>query len=973
MKNIMKSLMLVAVAAMGFVSCSNKFEEENIQSGKTFSLVISAEKPSLESESRTEFVDGAVVWSSDDKIRVAYKEDNGKWSKYYASNEAQSEDDFKTATFALNSNFTSNEDNYPTEGATYTFYAGYPSTVIGSSTNAPSNDALSVKVATEQTMKKAGTFDATADIMVGVSSEYNEWPTEPVGLTFARLVAHGCVTLKNFAAEENETVKSVTFTAPEGVNLTGSGSVNFVEQTMTALDNNTVKVTLPANTLATENVAVWFCSAPATIAAEETLTVEVTTTRGTYTRTITARAGGINFLQNRYNTLSIDMASAEFEAQTVDYTGTYAVLVKQNSTYYALSSEANSTRLWAREFTWNGTDEKIVVTDAYLAWNVTASDLGYKFENGGQYLTYGDNKASMTAAGTVCTITPNDDGTYVVGASGRNLSKNTSALYWGFYADTQADDIYLVAAEYKSMPIVTPSQETVALTDEAVTDATEIATIADATEVVVATYNDEACSEACTWLSAAYADGKVTYTAEANTGEEARSAYLKITATNANGETIAVVKFNQAAKAAAGAAEWVKVTSLADVTEGTYIITAGGYYLPNTTKASKPDAISMSSAGLVESNGVLSGTITDAMKWNLTGTTAGMTVTQFGGTNKLFNTSSTTVGVGATSCTWEITAVTGGFYFASFNNSGRILTVYSSQDWRAYASSNPTNNNSAVPTVVLYKLSAGGEGGGDVTPTPTLSLDKSELSFDADGGSQTITATTTNYDGDITASSDNNHFTTSVSGNVVTVIASVNEDSTEKTATITITAGDLSETVSVSQAAKEATGGEGEGGNDELKVSTLNVENINAVQELGNGSYGVYKDTDVEITIEGVTYTANNICANVKNTPSSYAAKTFIQIKKQNYIYNTTATVKSIKIWTNDSSKYSVKGGSTKNPSTALTASSTTTETVAVKDNNGNSMNATLTVQEFDVTGGYFKIQAGSNTAYIYKVEVTYQ
>ena len=72
-------------------------------------------------------------------------------------------------------------------------------------------------------------------------------------------------------------------------------------------------------------------------------------------------------------------------------------------------------------------------------------------------------------------------------------------------------------------------------------------------------------------------------------------------------------------------------------------------------------------------------------------------------------------------------------------------------------------------------------------------------------------------------------------------------------------------------------------------------------------------------------------------------------IKKQNYIYNTTATVKSIKIWTNDSSKYSVKGGSTKNPSTALTASSTTTETGAVKDNNGNSKNATLTVQEFEL------------------------
>ena len=97
-----------------------------------------------------------------------------------------------------------------------------------------------------------------------------------------------------------------------------------------------------------------------------------------------------------------------------------------------------------------------------------------------------------------------------------------------------------------------------------------------------------------------------------------------------------------------------------------------------------------------------------------------------------------------------------------------------------------------------------------VTPAdpnaPTLSLDKSELSFEVAGGSQTVTATTTNYEGAITASSDNSHFSVSVVGNVVTVTAPKNEESTEQTATITINAGDLSQTVSVSQKAAAAAG-----------------------------------------------------------------------------------------------------------------------------------------------------------------------
>lgn len=347
MKNLMKIMMLVAVAAMSFVSCSNEFEDVNVKN-ETFSLTIVSEKPALESDSRTEFNNGSIIWTSEDDVRACYYHSSGVWSKYYASTERSLTDNGAKATFTISTEFPAQS----AEG-TYTFYAGYPKNAIGGgNTTAPTAGELPVVVPTKQAMPKLGTFDASADIMIGISQESVDAPTQEVSVMWSRLVAHGCVTLKNLAAEEGEIVKSVTFTAPESVKLSGNGTINFVDEAMSDLDNNTVTVTPPASTAA--NVAelpVWFCSAPATIAAGANLTIAVETTRGTYTRTITARDGGIKFMQNRYNTLGINMATATFEAAAVSAnvykqitsmaeltTGEYVVAVNHDGTFYAINS-----------------------------------------------------------------------------------------------------------------------------------------------------------------------------------------------------------------------------------------------------------------------------------------------------------------------------------------------------------------------------------------------------------------------------------------------------------------------------------------------------------------------------------------------------------------------------------------------------------------------------------------------------------
>lgn len=574
MKNLFKTMMLVAVAAMGFTACSNEaFEEVNPANEKTFSLTAMAEKPALESDTRTEFSEGTVIWNSGDQIRACYYEHTTHvWSKYYASTENNVAEDGTTATFTGFSDFPA------IDGGTYTFYAGYPKNVIGNNnTTAPTDGELAVEVATEQTMPKMGTFDANADILLGKAveeiSDISAGSAIELSFNYTRQVAHACVTLKNLAAVEGEIVKTVTFTAPEGVSLTGAGTVNFTNQIMSTLDNNTVTVALPANTAANEaELPVWFCSAPATIISGEALTVAVETTRGTYTRTITAREEGILFLKNRYNTLGINMASAEFEAAAVS-----------ENVYQRITSESELTT-----------------------------------------------------------------GEYVI-----------AALY---------DNTYYP-------------------------------------------------------LSAAFTSKKISATSTISVNND------QITETDAEGYVINL-----------------------NITSDGISIYDGTYYLDWNSS-------------------------TDFKTKNTT--VAYWTATAENGVFKIIDNDTTTSTIRA--ILWQ------------YNNGTSRFAPYS------------TNNFSATGYSGLYLFK---KTVNDPT-APTLTLDKSELTFEQAGGSQTITATTTNYTGSITASSDNDHFSTSVEGNVVTVTVPANENATAQTATITITAGTLTKTVAVSQTPLLAGTGEG--------------------------------------------------------------------------------------------------------------------------------------------------------------------
>lgn len=307
MKRIISNVMLVAAAATAFFSCQ-KQEVIVPETEQVSCLTFTSEKPAFADETKTEWTGETIKWSMGDKISVAYTVE-GNWqgingdaegnAKLYKSSELA--EAAEIANFNVSTDFKGT-----TEGA-HVFYGVYPAPQSTDFANAP---VASLTIPANQT-PNANTFDASGDLMVGVSKEYESRPEsgETISLKWNRLVAHAVITLKEingFIA--GETLTGITLTAQEGANLVGKQNVDLTTGAVENNDgaSNIIKIA-PGNLSvdAKGTVTFWVCVLPETLTS---LTVEVNTDQATYTREIT----GISktFKQNARNTLAVNMSSA---------------------------------------------------------------------------------------------------------------------------------------------------------------------------------------------------------------------------------------------------------------------------------------------------------------------------------------------------------------------------------------------------------------------------------------------------------------------------------------------------------------------------------------------------------------------------------------------------------------------------------------------------------------------------------------
>ena len=563
--------MLVAAAAMTFFACQ-KQEVIAPETSQEVMLTFSSEKPAFDDETKTEWTGETIQWSKGDKISVAYTVD-GNWqgangnadgnAKLYKSSELAEAADF--ANFNVSADFKGT-----TEGTSHVFYGVYPAP---QSTDFPNAPVASLTIPANQT-PNANTFDASGDLMVGISKEYESRPAsgETISLKWNRLVAHAVITLKEingFIA--GETLTGITLTAQEGANLVGKQNV---ELTTGAVENNdgasnVIKIA-PGNLSvdAKGTVTFWVCVLPETLTS---LTVEVDTDQATYTREIT----GISktFKKNARNTLAVNMSSAtRVTKETESWVlvtpadgiteGTYALVASTSTKTGVLVSTNGSSS--APAFNTGITIEDSVLKGVAEAmqFDIAAVDGGYTLAVAGQTTNY----LYTTSSNNGVRVGTNDNKIWTIGTHADNSSAfvfkcNATSRFLGVYnnsdwrcyttydaanykADEGSSEIYLYKKTLGAVaPDTTPSVELeveeLELTAEESEGTIEIEA-KNIASIEVRALVEEGAQDESEWLTAEYdeANSCVTYSAEANESEESRTAYIEVYCLDAEGNEI---------------------------------------------------------------------------------------------------------------------------------------------------------------------------------------------------------------------------------------------------------------------------------------------------------------------------------------------------------------------------------------------------------------------------------------------------
>ena len=822
MKKIFTKLMLLAVAAAALVSCENKIDESTPVVDGLQTVTLTAEKPV---GVRTEMIEGVPYWSKGDAVGV-YLDDVTKHYKF--------ENDAEEAS--LTTSFTG------TTAVANTLYVYYPYTANGAAEKGAKVDLPANQEPT------ATSFDGKADIMLAKPVQLDAEGKQISDLEFARLGAIVKIVLKDGTSSlAGQHVSSLTMTA--ATNLTGRVYIDVVNQELGELyygQSKSVNATYAEPLAIDGENGVYVIVYPQTLAAGSTLSFEASTEGYAISKSITLPQD-IVLESGKVTTLNVSLKAENLVKEeaglALPFEDDFAWVTGTSNTAYADTSafpkrdDADMYSAVANVYPETG---KVKFGSGSKVGSLTTSalDLSQPFTVVVGAYGYDSDELTMKV---------------IVGEESKTINLTTTEAYYGveFEAATKKStvtieciqagkrfylsDLKVVAGHDYVLPTVPPvltvSGTELVVSHEASTQ-TFTYSVANPVEGVNVAVSDNA-----DWITTSVNGTTVTVTVAENTAEEAREGVITV----AYGDLSKTVTVKQSAKPAEGGATatgWVKVESLADFTEGTYVIVhdvpnKGAYVLPNDQKTNAgPTQILLNTKATVSGNTLTN--VSDDVKWNLSGTTSAMKIQSAANTaNYLYVTgngnSNIRVASSGSSRTWTISAYNGGFSIKD-NTNNRFCGIYTGgSDWRSYTTVNASNYGSNGASLTFYKLvgEEGGNGGSTPEPaTPVLSINPTTLSFDAAAGSKTVTCTIENEVSgvNVTATESADWLTTSVSGKTVTITATENTATTTRTTTVTIAyTGAESKTVTVNQAAAEVVEPEQPGGGEtESKTYTEN-------------------------------------------------------------------------------------------------------------------------------------------------------
>lgn len=263
------------------------------------------------------------------------------------------------------------------------------------------------------------------------------------------------------------------------------------------------------------------------------------TTAGEQTVTVSYTEGDVTAT----TTYNITVSPAEILVED----GTYVIAVKEDGVYYAASTEANGTRRGYVELEGYSSGNYVSNTSKII-WTITNKAAGITVSSGEQYWGAVKNGISMVESGDASVITvakSTTDNAYLLSCDLgvddgiRYVSKNTTYGF-GFYAESNKEDIYLIPATFVELPTLNaPVVEAVLNGNETGIDVSWEA-VENATSYVVSCTNQTdqifTSGTSCSFTDLPAGTYTIRVTAKAENYNSATSEPVSITIPSAAGE-----------------------------------------------------------------------------------------------------------------------------------------------------------------------------------------------------------------------------------------------------------------------------------------------------------------------------------------------------------------------------------------------------------------------------------------------------
>lgn len=556
----MKTLVFVAAAAMGLTACQNDFEE---QIEAKDSVVVTFVTDSADSRTSVDTSDStAPVFAWGENETFAVLEQTDALAEATAVTYENVEGKAKiTATFDNNAGKES-----------YQYVTVYPATGYVS---AEDIEAATLSIPAEQTMAE-GSYDPNADLMVSEVVTKDAQPSDAQMVRFTRLAAVAKMSLTNFGVELGDKVQSVTFTA-DGKTIAGKFTTDLAAPVAENVEGGSSVVVTT-----TSSSDIYFTLVPTTIAVGESFSVTIVTDKRLYVRKVTIAEGKkpLTFEAGNVTRFSVNMQdvapsdkwvlvkdvndleagdivtiaaknydyvlSAKYNSTSYPYASYTAVAKFGDYLYHPIATSETSIENRIQHITLAQRDAEKVAFDFYNAKDEYTND-----DKSGYYSSTSTNQnfklQDYPNKNTLFYITITNGETSVVAEESEYDNKylqykpastpTSTSRYFQLrkIADVKSDNavcIYKLEGAKGTIP-VTPAIVTVPDKDEPVVVVEEGATSATPISEVVFNYVGEwniSVSDNAEWLNVSYAEGVVSYTADANTGAK-REAKVDITAT----------------------------------------------------------------------------------------------------------------------------------------------------------------------------------------------------------------------------------------------------------------------------------------------------------------------------------------------------------------------------------------------------------------------------------------------------------